>query len=195
MTEDQFWDSFAEALKRSPDGSHWPLRDHVIDILSPRPKQELADWERFFGTKMDACYDGVLWEAIVMLSTGFHWCGDDSFRDFRERLIGSGKSVYETVTMNPDDLIDHKYLLCGPEYYFFGCAHEAWHFHFPEIDDPEELGELNDDQIVFEEPLTRPFPKFDDLDQLLPRISEFVRENDPKYWNQMKEHANNSNES
>ncbi len=60
---------------------------------------------------------------------------------------------------------------------------------------PGELGDLNDDQVVFEDPLKRPFPKFHELDELLPRISEFVRENDPKYWAEMQDHADSSNEA
>jgi hypothetical protein len=181
MNQKEFWDTISNALRRSSKGRHWTDRSQLVDVLSEFPRNELAEWERHFGRLLDQAYSGILWNALILLRSNFHYCGDDSFRDFRETLIVCGEEIYTSITANPDCLIDHPYLLEWGEDYFFRCARDAWGLQDPELDE-----ELNQGQIVWER-LIAPFPSFSDLETLYPCISKRVRDLEPEYWNELRQ--------
>jgi hypothetical protein len=48
-------------------------------------------------------YRADLWEAVSLAACG---CTDDGFREFKGWLIAQGKTIYETVLYDPDNLAD-----------------------------------------------------------------------------------------
>lgn len=100
MSIETFW-SIMEAAKQY---AHSDEREKfLIRTLSQLSVEELQEFNNCFYRMMARAYRADLWEAIWILECG---CGDDSFDDFREWLIGQGQTIFEKILSDPDNLAD-----------------------------------------------------------------------------------------
>ncbi len=60
-------------------------------------------WSFCHGIPWSTSTEYTLWGAIYIIHGG---CGDDSFNDFREWVIGQGKDFYYKTIKDPESLVD-----------------------------------------------------------------------------------------
>lgn len=102
MDEDVFW----KIIKTSKDKSKGDYEQQQEE-LGNELRQLTADDIILFGNRFrffrGQANTWELWGAIYIIHGG---CGDDSFNDFREWVIGQGKDFYYMTIQNPESLIE-----------------------------------------------------------------------------------------
>ena len=102
MDEDKFWG----IIKLTKDKSK---NDYEIqqEVLSKELHKLTPDKIILFGNRFrffrGQAYTWELWGAIYIIHGG---CGDDSFNDFREWVIGQGKEFYYKTIKDPETLVE-----------------------------------------------------------------------------------------
>ncbi|MGC3943789.1 MAG: DUF4240 domain-containing protein [Chryseolinea sp.] len=102
MDEEQFW----EIIKRSKDKSDGNIEQQQLKLaeeLNKLAASEIVHFDNRFRYFRGEANTWELWGAIYIIHGG---CGDDSFNDFREWVIGQGRDFYCRTTQNPETLID-----------------------------------------------------------------------------------------
>ena len=102
MDEDQFWEVIKTTFTKSDNNfkrQQEELAKHLRN-LTPEEIISFANRFRFFRGQANT-WD--LWGAIYIIHGG---CGDDSFSDFREWVIGQGKDFYVKTINDPESLVD-----------------------------------------------------------------------------------------
>ena len=102
MDEEIFW----KIIKNSKDNSNGDFEEQQEE-LAKELRKLTPDEIILFGNRF-RYYRGQantweLWGAIYIIHGG---CGDDSFNDFREWVIGQGKDFYYKTIQDPETLID-----------------------------------------------------------------------------------------
>ena len=102
MDEDRFWSIIQ--LTKDEAGDEFDLQqDGLADELRKLTPDEIilfANRFRFFRGQANTW---ELWGAIYIIHGG---CGDDSFNDFREWVIGQGRDFYYKTINDPETLVD-----------------------------------------------------------------------------------------
>jgi hypothetical protein len=102
MDENLFW----EIIKTTKDNSHNDYErqqeelEHELGKLTPDDLILFGNRFRFFRGQANTW---ELWGAIYIIQGG---CGDDSFNDFREWVIGQGKDFYYKTIKDPETLAE-----------------------------------------------------------------------------------------
>lgn len=102
MNEDRFW-MIIQATADKSRGDY----EHQQELLAQELRKLSPDEIILFGNRF-RFYRGQantweLWGAIYIIHGG---CGDDSFNDFREWVIGQGKDFYYKTIQNPESLVE-----------------------------------------------------------------------------------------
>lgn len=89
----------------------WAIVEHCKDAESPEVAladslqhlsvEEIVEFHNYFKWLDNYAYRWDIWGAAYLLHAG---CSDDGFEYFRSGLIAKGRSIYESVLKNPDDL-------------------------------------------------------------------------------------------
>jgi hypothetical protein len=107
MDINRFWqiiaDTRTDADASDPDGNMDRQVEHLRDILSKLPPDEVRDFDRHFAERMNEAYRWDLWAAAYIIEGG---CSDDGFMDFRSWLISMGQDVYNKALQEPESLVD-----------------------------------------------------------------------------------------
>jgi hypothetical protein len=102
MDEDRFWKIIQNA-KDSANGDYEQQQTELADELRKlRPDEIILFGNRFRHFRGQA-NTWELWGAIYIIHGG---CGDDSFNDFREWVIGQGREFYYNTINSPETLVD-----------------------------------------------------------------------------------------
>lgn len=168
MTEARFWALVEDSLQKS-EGAFDAQEEAFRQSLLALPVAEVESAARILSNLKNSAYRFDLWAAAYLAGGG---CSDDSFMDFRSWLISRGRSAYESVTDNPDNLAD---LDPGEDYFFEGFQYVPAAVYRElskqELKDlPEQPDDPENDDWDF---------NFDDekeMSRRLPRIWDKVRE-------------------
>jgi len=76
--------------------------DLLVQALVEMSERDIMNYHRIFETLMNRVYTTDVWNAAYIIRS----YGDDSFSDFRGWLIAQGKTVFENVLCDPDNLAD-----------------------------------------------------------------------------------------
>lgn len=102
MDEDRFW----KIIQASKDNSNNDFEEQQEELanelrkLTPDDIILFGNRFRFFRGQANTW---ELWGAIYIIHGG---CGDDSFNDFREWVIGQGKDFYYKTIKDPETLVE-----------------------------------------------------------------------------------------
>ncbi len=102
MDEDPFW----KIIQTTKDNSNGDFEEHQKELakelrkLTPDNIILFGNRFRYFRGQANTW---ELWGAIYIIHGG---CGDDSFNDFREWVIGQGKDFYYTTIKDPETLVE-----------------------------------------------------------------------------------------
>jgi hypothetical protein len=101
MSDDRFWAIIDRTVKdeSNPDRQLETLRA----ALSELSREEAEAFDASFRKQMNRAYTWDLWGAAYVAHGG---ASDDGFEYFRTWLISKGRTVFERVLANPDDLAD-----------------------------------------------------------------------------------------
>ena len=102
MNEEIFW----KIIKISKDNSNGDFEEQQEELANELRKLTPDDIILFgnrFRYLRGQANTWELWGAIYIIHGG---CGDDSFNDFREWVIGQGKDFYYKTIKDPETLID-----------------------------------------------------------------------------------------
>jgi Protein of unknown function (DUF4240) len=102
MDEEIFW----KIIKTSKDNSNGDFEEQQEELANELHKFTPDDIILFgnrFRYFRGQANTWELWGAIYIIHGG---CGDDSFNDFREWVIGQGKDFYNKTIKDPETLID-----------------------------------------------------------------------------------------
>jgi len=102
MDEEQFW-KIIQTVKDNSQGDyelHYEELAKQLHSLLPDDIILFANSFRFFRGQANTW---ELWGAIYIIQGG---CGDDSFNDFREWVIGKGKEFYFKTIEDPETLAE-----------------------------------------------------------------------------------------
>lgn len=102
MDEELFW-KIIQTAKENSEGDYEQQYEELakqLSILSPDDIILFGNRFRFFRGQANTW---ELWGAIYIIHGG---CGDDSFNDFREWVIGQGKDFYYKTIKDPETLAD-----------------------------------------------------------------------------------------
>lgn len=102
MDEDKFW----EIIQNSKDNSHGDFEQQQEELANQMRKFSPGDIILFgnrFRYFRGQANIWELWGAIYIIHGG---CGDDSFNDFREWVIGQGKDFYYKTIKDPETLVE-----------------------------------------------------------------------------------------
>lgn len=102
MKEEKFW----SIIKITKDNSKDDFELQQVELAN-KLRELTPDEIILFGNRFRS-YRGLantweLWGAIYIIHGG---CGDDSFNDFREWVIGQGKDFYNKTIKNPETLVE-----------------------------------------------------------------------------------------
>lgn len=102
MDEDQFW----KIVQTTKDNSNGDFEEQQVELakelrkLKPNDIILFGNRFRYFRGQANTW---ELWGAIYIIHGG---CGDDSFNDFREWVIGQGKDFYYKTIKDPESLVE-----------------------------------------------------------------------------------------
>lgn len=102
MDEERFWQLIQSAKEKS-NGDFEEQQDALATALRHMTPDDIilfANRFRFFRGQANTW---ELWGAIYIIRGG---CGDDSFNDFREWVIGQGKNFYYNTIKDPESLAE-----------------------------------------------------------------------------------------
>lgn len=102
MDEEQFWRIIKVTRDNSGNDFEEQQEELAKELAKLTPDKIILFGNRFRYFRGQA-NTWELWGAIYIIHGG---CGDDSFNDFREWVIGQGKEFYYNTTKNPESLID-----------------------------------------------------------------------------------------
>src|SRR5262245_49620590 len=102
MDTARFWNLIDETRKAA-NGIARRQSDLLTDELAKLSQEEIIEFQRIFYGLKDKAYIGNLWDAATIIMDG---CGDSSFEEFREWLVGCGKEAYENTIKDPETLVD-----------------------------------------------------------------------------------------
>ncbi len=104
MDEEQFW-TIIKLTKDNSGGDYERQQQELSKELSKLTPEEVILFSNRFRHFRGEANSWALWGAIYIINGG---CGDDSFNDFREWVIGQGKDFYYNTVKDPETLIDKK---------------------------------------------------------------------------------------
>ena len=102
MNIEIFWSMIEDSRQKSELNNEDQL-GVLASSLSQLPPQSIEEFDRLLWMMMARAYRADLWEAASLAACG---CTDDGFDDFRGWLIAQGKTTYERVLDDPDNLSD-----------------------------------------------------------------------------------------
>lgn len=102
MAEEQFW-SIIKTSKDKSGGDFEQQQEELATALGKLTPNDIILFGNRFRYFRGEANTWKLWGAIYIIHGG---CGDDSFSDFREWVIGQGKDFYYETVRNPETLID-----------------------------------------------------------------------------------------
>jgi len=102
MAEEKFWSIIKITKDNSKDNFELQQKELANQLYKLTPDEIILFGNRFRSYR-GLAYTWELWGAIYMIHGG---CGDDSFNDFREWVIGQGKEFYNKTIKNPETLVD-----------------------------------------------------------------------------------------
>jgi hypothetical protein len=100
MDEDQFW-KIIQATKNIAHNDFHQQQDELAKEMHKLSPGEIIQFANSFRHFRGEANTWELWGAIYIINGG---CGDDSFNDFREWVIGQGKDFYYRTIKNPETL-------------------------------------------------------------------------------------------
>jgi hypothetical protein len=102
MDEDQFW-SIIQTAKDNSNGDYEQQQEELANQLRKLTPEQIILFANRFRYFRGQANTWELWGAIYIIHGG---CGDDSFNDFREWVIGQGRDFYYNITKDPDSLVE-----------------------------------------------------------------------------------------
>jgi hypothetical protein len=102
LDEDRFWQIIQTSLSRSGKDFDQQQEELAAELRSMTPDELILFGNRFRYFR-GLANTWELWGAIYLIHGG---CGDDSFNDFREWLIGQGRERYFRTIYDPGTLIE-----------------------------------------------------------------------------------------
>lgn len=102
MDEEQFW-RIIQTSKEHANYDYEQQQEELANELRKLALGEIILFENRFRYFRGMANTWELWAAIYIIHRG---CGDDSFNDFREWVIGQGKEFYYRTINDPETLVD-----------------------------------------------------------------------------------------
>lgn len=102
MDEDQFW-RIMQTAKDNAKGDYEQQQEELANELRKLTADEIILFGNRFRYFKGQANTWELWGAIYIIHGG---CGDDSFNDFREWVIGQGKDFYYKTVSDPETLVE-----------------------------------------------------------------------------------------
>ena len=102
MDEDQFW-KIIQTAKDNANGDYEQQQEELASELRKLTPDNIILFGNRFRQFRGQANTWELWGAIYIIHGG---CGDDSFNDFREWVIGQGREFYYRTINNPETLVD-----------------------------------------------------------------------------------------
>jgi hypothetical protein len=104
MDEDEFW-RIIHATKNAANGDFHQQQEELANQMHKLNPADVILFANRFRHLRGKANTWELWGAIYIINGG---CGDDSFNDFREWVIGQGKDFYYRTVNNPETLSEIK---------------------------------------------------------------------------------------
>lgn len=101
MDEDQFW-KIIQTTKDNSNGDFEEQQEELANELRKLTPDDIILFGNRFRYFRGQANTWELWGAIYIIHGG---CGDDSFNDFREWVIGQGKDFYYKTIKDPESLV------------------------------------------------------------------------------------------
>jgi len=98
----EFW-KLIDKTREVASGNARKQSDLLTEELAKLPAEEIISFQTIFYDLKDRAYIGNLWDAAFII---MHYCGDSSFHEFREWLIGRGREACENAIKDPETLVD-----------------------------------------------------------------------------------------
>lgn len=102
MDEDRFW-QIIQTTRDKANNDFEQQQEELSRELSNLTPEEIILFDNRFRYFRGMANTWELWGAIYIIHSG---CGDDSFNDFREWMIGQGKVFYYKMINDPETLVD-----------------------------------------------------------------------------------------
>ncbi len=102
MDEDQFW-KIVQTTKDNSNGDFEEQQEELANELRKLTPDDIILFGNRFRFFRGQANTWELWGAIYIIHGG---CGDDSFNDFREWVIGQGKDLYYKTIKDPESLVE-----------------------------------------------------------------------------------------
>lgn len=102
LDEDQFW-KIIETTKDNSNGDFEEQQEELANELRKLSPEDIILFGNRFRYFRGQANTWELWGAIYIINGG---CGDDSFNDFREWVIGQGKDFYYKTINDPESLVE-----------------------------------------------------------------------------------------
>ena len=102
MDEDLFW-KIIQTTKDNSSGDFEEQQEELANELRKLTPNDIILFGNRFRYFRGQANTWELWGAIYIIHGG---CGDDSFSDFREWVIGQGKDFYYRTIKNPESLVE-----------------------------------------------------------------------------------------
>ncbi len=102
MDEDQFW-KIIQTTKDNSSGDFEEQQEELAKELRKLTPDDIILFGNRFRYFRGQANTWELWGAIYIIHGG---CGDDSFNDFREWVIGQGKDFYYKTIKDPESLVE-----------------------------------------------------------------------------------------
>lgn len=101
MNEAEFWQLIVDA--RASAKSLLDMPSALIEKLATRSPAEIVSFEQALHAVYSQTYDLRLWAAATLV---LRYCSEDVFYDFRGWLIAQGRSLFESVLHDPENLAE-----------------------------------------------------------------------------------------
>ena len=102
MDEETFW-KIIKSTKDNSNGDYEQQQEELANELRKLTPDDIILFGNRFRFFRGQANTWELWGAIYIIHGG---CGDDSFNDFREWVIGQGKDFYYKTIQNPESLVE-----------------------------------------------------------------------------------------
>lgn len=102
MDEERFWE-IIETAKHNSGNDFEQQQEEWEKELGKLTPDDIIMFDNRFRYFRGQANTWELWGAIYIIHGG---CGDDSFGDFREWVIGQGKDFYYKTTKDPESLVE-----------------------------------------------------------------------------------------
>ena len=102
MDESRFWE-IIQTTKDAKPNDFASQQDELAKLLRKMTPDQIILFDNRFRYFRGLANTWPLWGAIYIIHGG---CGDDSFNDFREWVIGQGKEFYHATIQNPETLVE-----------------------------------------------------------------------------------------